>query len=497
MLGEEQHTGNESPPHLKMEEVLQKVNKELVDFKTAIDEHAIMAITDADGKITYANNKFCDISLYQGKDLFGQDHRILNSGTHPKSFFKDLWGTIKSGKVWHGEIRNKRKDGTHYWVSTTIVPFLDNSGKPKQYIALRADLTEQKLYEERLRTTAGELEKTNKELRDFKTALDEHAIVAITDAKGMITYVNDKFCDISLYDRDELIGKDHRILNSRTHAKSFFTKLWRTIESGKVWHGEIKNRRKDGTYYWVNTTIVPLLDSKGVPTQYIAIRADITAEKELEMKIVEVAEQERLSIGRDIHDDLCQRLAAIKIHCEQIAISSKNKDELFYEKLQTLVGEIGDATRLSRGIARGLSPVSMEAEGLIIGLEDLVSQTQNRFNIPCYFVCDDAILITNPTKASHIFRIAQELMTNAAKHGNATKITLRLVDTTNGVTLEVINDGVTFDMNQKRNSGGLGIHYMNYRADAIGATLEFTSGTLPGEGTRAVCTIPLSTDEKT
>jgi PAS domain S-box-containing protein len=281
-----------------IESDLQKSLKEISDYKYALDESSIVAITDQKGIIKHVNDNFCKISKYSREELLGQDHRIINSSYHPEEFIRNIWVTIANGRIWKGELKNKAKDGTFYWVDTTIVPFLNEQGKPYQYIAIRADITERKKVEE-------DLKKSLKEITDYKYALDESSIVAITDQKGIIRHANNNFCKISGYSRDELIGQDHRIINSAYHPKEFIKDIWVTIANGKIWRGELKNRTKYGTYYWVDTTIIPFLNEQGKPYQYVAIRSDITSRK--------LAEEEIKNLNEQLEERVRQRTAELEL----------------------------------------------------------------------------------------------------------------------------------------------------------------------------------------
>lgn len=205
-----------------------------------------------------------------------------------------------------------RPDGTQRWLKINARILDDHASHGRSVIASFTDVTAERVHRERLTQAHEETTRALAELGAYKAALDQHSIVAVTDRRGRITYVNDLFCSISGYARDELIGRTHRIVNSGCHPPEFFTALWGTIARGLSWRGEICNRAKNGEMYWVDTTIVPMRDGDGRIESFVSIRYDITERKRAEAAAEAEMAKRTAAEGllRDVLDTIPDAVAA-------------------------------------------------------------------------------------------------------------------------------------------------------------------------------------------
>jgi len=197
----------------------------------------------------------------------------------------------------------------------------------------------------------------------LKAAIDEAAIVAITDPKGDITYVNQKFCAISKYSSEELLGKNHRMINSGYHSKEFFHNMWKTISSGKSWEGEIRNRAKDSSYYWVNTVIMPFMNDNGTPIQYVSIRYDITGRKLAEESLMNASKLMILGeLSAYMFHEIGNPLAAIDMNSQMATRTLSKNGSLDNSQTQKLISAIDKNTVRITKIISGLRCFMRDSE---------------------------------------------------------------------------------------------------------------------------------------
>lgn len=261
----------------------------------SVKDYAIITL-DTEGRITSWNKGAEQIKGYTTDEIIGKHFSIFYTEEEKKK--REPERNLQMAKMlgrFEDESWRVRKDGSVFWANVTFTALKDSEGILVGYGKVTRDLTKRKNFEEEIKRLNTELKKelqeSQSETLDYKHALDEAAIVAITDQKGIIKHVNKNFCKISKYSKEELLGQDHRIINSGYHPKEFIRNLWVTIANGKIWRGELKNKAKDGTYYWVDTTIVPFLNEQGKPYQYLAIRSDITQRKLAEEELYKINEE--------------------------------------------------------------------------------------------------------------------------------------------------------------------------------------------------------------
>jgi len=351
---------------------------------------------------------------------------------------------------------------------------------------------------DRLKLSNIQLKKLLKDLEDVNFALDKATILAKTDRYGIITYVNDKFCEILHYTEKELLGQRFNMISSHYHSKAFFDEMWEVISDGNVWNNEIQNQTKDGSYVWLDATIVPVLDAGGTPESYIGIYTDVTArfrqsineQKIKSASVLEGQEIERKNIARELHDGLGQMLTALKFNFEGITGRSDGKEQ---EKIMHIRKQIMDTIQETRRISFSLMPNVLNDYGLLPAIKHLIDQVSKHSNINIILETDWDNQRLSRQIEINLYRILQEAINNAVKYAEADEIDVFVDKMEGSLRLEVSDNGKGFspsNIDKSKVAGsGNGITNIQERTDLINGDFRIQSA--PGKGTKIVIKIPL------
>lgn len=469
--------------------------KEITDYKYALDQSAIVAITDQRGIIMYANENFCKISKYTLPELLGQDHRIINSGYHTGSYIRELWITIANGKSWQGEFRNKAKDGSLYWVDTHIVPFLNESGKPYQYLSIRHDITQRKIAEKELVNSEQRLNEAQAIAHIANWEIDllngEHIwsneLYRILCLEKNKTAASTELL-FSFIHPDDLLVVKKMAAWARKNLGSYKMDFRFTPADGSERYGHVEWRydKENGKPHRLFGILQDITERKKAEDNVKLLEQKMQKQKIKEQKkiaraVLKGQEKEQHFIGRELHDNVNQILAGAKMY---LSIAGR-KDPAINDVVSYPMELIDDSIEEIRKLCKNLV---VPQKNIMLNelVQDCLYNLANHTGISTTlsYTLDDK-LISDDLKLN-IFRIIQELLNNAAKYAAAKHILVNLISEKGFISISVIDDGAGFNTNQKRN--GIGISNIIYRAECFNGKVSIKSK--PGKGCRASIKIP-------
>lgn len=311
--------------------------------------------------------------------------------------------------------------------------------------------------------------------------------VLITDADlpdPRVVYINPTFAQATGYAPEQTIGKPISKLNG---LRTVQQRLQAGVPEGSRFAEEISSYSSPQGERWGEWRVGPVQDKAGKNTHWVIIFRDITERKRLEREILEVSDQERRRIGQDLHDGLCQHLAGIELMSQVLEQKLAARSKADSARAGEIARHVREAISQTRSLARGLSPVTLESEGLALGLQELAANTEKMFGISCRVDYLASVQVTATAAATHLYRIAQEAVSNALKHGKASEVSIRLELDGSRIRLTIQDNGSGFAAS-KVSRDGMGLHIMQYRAGMLGGTLTVEGN--PAGGTRVVCLVP-------
>ncbi len=478
----------------KAEEALHKSEASL---RTIFENTDIGYILMSDTLHIRSFNRPASLFLYRKHNLILKKNDLLFDYFPAERIagLKLMLQSVLDGKTMEYERNLFLNNKEEFWYAVKFTPVVGQHNKVTGVVMMIENITDRKLNEIAL-------QRSLKEISDYKFALDESSIVSITNPKGTITYVNANFCKISKFSEDELLGTNHNIVNSGFHPKAFFRDLWNTIASGKIWKGEIRNKAKDGSYYWVDNTIVPFLDTQGRPYQYISIRIEIT-----ERKLAEIELQKSFNLATDQNKRLLNFSYIVshnlRSHASNIKTilrflqeaSDPEEQQMMLNHLQTVATRLDETLHNLNEVVSIQQNDNLQIESLdlneylqktllLLQEQMLAKKAQIKCNIP------SAIVVQyNP---AYLESILFNFVSNAIKYSHPERIpeiTILFSDTQSHKVLQISDNGMGIDLEKNgdklfgmyktfhgnADAKGLGLFISKNQIEAMGGSIEVQS----------------------
>lgn len=433
-------------------------------------------VIEQDTTISMMNNDFANFTGYSREEIIGHTWTMYVADDDVDrllSFHKIRREEPSAApRNYEFKIRNKNGSLLHVFMTIAMIPGTTQS------IASMVDITERVKTEKALRDS-------EERFRQLVETMNEG--LGIQDRHGMITYVNDKICNILQLPREQIVGRPSRDFISKRDLETW-TRNIANKDAPESY--EVTWMDKEGKQIYTLVSPRAVYDSQGHFMGGFGVITDITAIKNLEKEVLDVSERERQKIGYELHDDLGQHLIGVDVmtkvlHDKLIGLSDENAR--YAGQINQLVK---GAIEKTRQLARGLCPVYLSSLGLETSLEELAASTSDIFNITCVFRCPRHIPIKDNSLATHLYYIAKESIHNAIEHGKSSKIVIELLNNNGTISLSILDNGVGIRDTTK--VSGIGLRIMNYRARMIGASLRIESE--QSGGTLVTCTFNLIED---
>lgn len=450
------------------EERLRAILQTAVEGIITIDERGIIESMNPAAENTFG---------YKAQEVVGKNVSVLMPSPYREEHDGYMSNYLRTGRariIGIGrEVIGQRKDGTSFPMDLAVseVRLADR----RLFTGFVRDISERKKADEQVHLVRSVVE------QGFSAVL----IASAQAPELRVIYINPAFAEATGYTASNVLGQPLSTLKGLGHI---YRRLQAGLPSDAPFLDETSTYRVATRERWGEWRVGPVKDNAGRTSHWLIIFRDITERKRLEREILEISDQERRRIGQDLHDGLCQHLAGIELMSQvlQQKLSARSKSEA------TRAGEIArhvrDAIAQTRSLARGLAPVTLESEGLPSALRELAANTEKMFGIVCRVQAPQSFSGTPAGTAMHLYRIAQEAVSNGIKHGKATQIDIRLVINEQRLVFSATDNGTGIPPVLPRNDG-MGLRIMRYRAEIIGGLLSVQPN--PAGGTVVGCSVPL------